>query len=141
VGATAQFTVTFDPKQPFEHPEQVLIDSDDCETPTAAVDVNGVGLAPQIKVDPATVDFGYLDIGCETVQPITISNVGNSPLILDSAPMFMPSNPDDLHYYAAPSKDYADPKSALVFPLTIPPGEASEVTIVYAPLDDTDDHG
>jgi hypothetical protein len=52
VGATAQFTVTFDPKQPFEHPEQILIDSDDCETPTAAVDVNGVGLAPQIEVDP-----------------------------------------------------------------------------------------
>ena len=139
VGATAQFTVTFDPKQPFEHPEQVLIDSDDCETPTAAVDVNGVGLAPQIKVDPEHVDFGYLDIGCETVQPIAISNVGNSPLVLDAAPMFMPSNPDDLHYFAG--SDPAVPETELVFPLSIPPGEERTVTITYAPLDDTDDNG
>jgi len=139
VGATAQFTVTFDPKQPFEHPEQVLIDSDDCETPTAAVDVNGVGLAPQIDVTPASVDFGYLDVGCETVQPITISNIGNSMLVLPSAPSFMPSDPDDLVYFPGP--DPEDAASAWTFPLEIPPGETRDVTITYGPLDETDDHG
>jgi hypothetical protein len=141
VGATAQFTVTFEPKQPFEHPEQILIDSDDCETPTAAVEVNGVGLAPQIEVDPVTHDFGYLDIGCETVHPITISNTGNAPLILEEAPSFMPSDPDDLSFYVAPSDEYWDPKAEYVFPLTIPPAEAREVTVVYTPLDETDDKG
>jgi hypothetical protein len=139
VGATAQFTVTFDPKQPFEHPEQILIDSDDCDTPTAAVAVNGVGLAPQIEIDPVTVDFGYLDVGCETNQLITISNVGNAPLILPTAPSFMPSDPDDLIYFAG--SDPEDPKSALVFPLEIIAGESAQVTITYAPLDETDDNG
>jgi hypothetical protein len=139
VGATAQFTVTFDPKQPFEHPEQILIDSDDCETPTAAVEVNGVGLAPQIQVDPVTVDFGYLDVGCETTQKITISNVGNAPLILPAAPSFMPSDPDDLIYFAG--TDHNDPTTALTFPLELLPGTATNVEIIYAPLDETDDNG
>ena len=139
VGATAQFSVTFDPKQPFEHPEQVLIDSDDCETPTAAVDVNGVGLAPQIELDPASVDFGYLDIGCETVQRIAMRNIGNAPLVLESAPTYLPSDPDDLKYFAG--SDPANPDSALVFPLTIIPGTEEYVTITYAPLDETDDKG
>lgn len=141
VGATAEFTVTFEPQQPFEHPEQILIDSDDCDTPTAAVEVNGVGLAPQIEIDPATVDFGYLDVGCETVQPIAIRNTGNAPLVIDQPPSFNASDPDDLTYYSADADHYTDPKAELVFPLTIPPAEEREVTIVYAPLDETDDKG
>ena len=139
VGATAQFTVTFDPKQPFEHPEQVLIDSDDCETPTAAVDVNGVGLAPQIEVDPLTVDFGYLDVGCETAQKITISNVGNAPLVLTSAPQFTSNDPNAFTYFAGSNPE--DLTSELTFPLTIPVGEGRDTWLTYAPLDEQDDHG
>src|SRR5204863_344954 len=41
VGATAQFTVTFDPQQPFAHPEQVLIDSDDPFTPQFRAEQTG----------------------------------------------------------------------------------------------------
>jgi hypothetical protein len=139
VGATAQFTVTFQPQQPFEHPEQILVDSDDCVNPTVAVDVNGVGLAPAIEVDPLIVDFGYLDVGCEVVQTIAIRNVGNAPLTLAEAPLFNASNAQDLSYFPGP--DYEDPKSAHTFPLEIPVGESKDVQIIYTPLDETDDLG
>ena len=139
VGATATFTVTFEPEQPFEHPEQILIDSDDCDTPTAAVEVNGVGLAPQIEVDPLIYDFGFYDVGCGETKQIEIKNTGNAPLILNEAPSFSASDPDDLVFY--PGANPEDPTSELVFPLTIPQGNGVAVAIVYGPLDETDDKG
>ncbi len=137
VGASAEFTVTFQPEQPFAHPEHVLIDSDDPETPTAAVDINGSGVAPKIEVDPITLDFGYLDVGCERPETITITNVGNADLVLDEVPQFIPTDPNDMYFFPGP--DYLHPDSALVFPLTIPAAEFVEVQIIYAPLNEVDD--
>lgn len=135
-GASAEFTVTFDPVQPFEIPESVLIDSDDPDTPTAEVELIGDALAPQIELDPQEIDFGFVDVGCETDQPIYIRNTGNAPLTIDEQPHFTRSS-GDLSIFFGNDPDVVD--SLHEFPLTIDPGEQIEIWAEYLPLDDVDD--
>ena len=62
----------------------VLIESDDPDTPVAEIQLNGVGVAPVIDITPSEYDFGMLYVGCDSSQPLTISNIGTADLVVDS---------------------------------------------------------
>ncbi len=123
--ASTEFTVTFDPQTALTWAHQVLIDSNDPETPTASVDLTGVGIAPIIDIDPPVYDFGQMPLGCEKEQPVTISNIGTSDLIVDSLELTSASTEFEL-------------ESDLVFPLTLAPGESEEVVVRFRGIDDFD---
>jgi len=123
--ASTTFTVTFDPQTAFSWAHQALIDSNDPETPTASVDLLGVGIAPVIALDPPQYDFGQMPLGCEKTQPITISNVGTADLIVDSLELTSASTEFELI-------------SDLEFPLTLAPGDSEEVEIRFRGIDDFD---
>ena len=54
------------------------------DTPVAEIQLNGVGVAPVIDITPSEYDFGMLYVGCDSSQPLTISNIGTADLVVDS---------------------------------------------------------
>lgn len=129
-GSQAQFAVTFAPNTAEESIGLILIDSDDPDTPTAEVPLDGTGIAPIIQVNPEGYDFGSLYIGCDSGQPLTIRNIGNAPLIVDRFD-FQTASPD-LSF---------DAQEAINNPLpwTIPPQQNKVVFVDYAPMDEAPD--
>lgn len=125
-GQSTTFTVTFDPDTSGTWSSKALIGSNDPETPTAEVTLNGTGVAPIIDVDPDSHDFGSPYIGCELEQPYTVSNVGTAELLVDD------------FQFATASRDFgfdADPSSNGSLPLSIAPTDSVEVFIDYQGLD------
>jgi hypothetical protein len=127
-GNSAQFSVTFTPETAVLSEGEVLIESDDPDEPTLAVPLLGEGIAPIIDVTPTDYDFGTLFIGCEGLQPVTITNTGNADLVISS-----------LEYSTASATDFGfddgtDTQGPL--PWTLTASESAEVFISYAPYDE-----
>ena len=131
-GATASFTVTFDPVTSAESATRIIIPSNDPDEPEVAVNLTGAGIAPVIDVSPDTYDFGTLYIGCDTLVPVTISNVGTAPLVVD-----------DFDYVTASEDLVFDANTAVNGPLpwTIAPSSSKEVYVGYVPFDEREDEG
>lgn len=129
----AQFTVTFDPTTAEARSTRVLIDNNDEDENPAVVDITGAGIAPAIQIDPSTYDFGVLLIGCGSQVPLTITNVGNADLRIDS-----------FEYTTASTEELVfDPQVDvnMDLPWTIPQGESRQVLVDFEPLDDFSDEG
>jgi len=131
-GATASFTVTFDPVTSAESATRVIIPSNDPDEPEVAVNLTGLGIAPVIALSPETYDFGTLYIGCDTLVPVTVSNVGNAPLEVTE------------FEYVSASEDLVfdlDPASNGSLPWSIAPNETRTVYVGYMPYDEREDEG
>ena len=129
-GQQAQFAVTFAPETAANNRGFVYIESNDPDTPTAEVELLGVGIAPIIDVTPREYDFGTLYIGCDTSQTLTISNLGTANLEVSNFSFSTASNDlsfDDLGAVNGP------------LPWTIAPNQSVEVFVDYAPLDEVAD--
>jgi hypothetical protein len=131
-GAQTTFVVTFAPLTAEDYSTKILIDSNDPDEATTEVKILGQGVAPRIELSPTTYDFGTIYIGCETPQPVTVSNVGNADLLVSSFDYITASN--DLTVDTNEGVNGA-------LPWTVPPGESREVFVDYAPLDDYPDEG
>ena len=126
----AQFAVTFAPQTAANNRGYVFIESDDPDTPVAEIQLNGVGVAPVIDITPSEYDFGMLYVGCDSSQPLTISNIGTADLIVDSFDWSTASN--DLSF------DALEPVNGPL-PWTIAPSQSVDVFVDYAPMDSISD--
>lgn len=123
-GSSQEVEVVFEPMADGLSEGRVLIHSDDPDDKVVEVDLLGGSAVPELDIDPADYDFGEEYIGCEEENIWTLSNVGS----------------EDLEITAI---DY-DADDALLLldwntlPMTLAPGESTEVTIVFQP-DSTDD--
>ncbi len=102
--------------------DTVLVDSNDPESPTLEIPVQGTGLAPAIDISPAEYDFGSLYIGCDSQVELVVSNIGNMPLVVDS------------YQYNTSGTDLGVVVDGL--PWSIEPGQAESIWVDYAPLDE-----
>ena len=129
-GGESEFTVTFTPETAVESAASVWIDSNDPMQPVAEIPVVGQGIAPIVAVSPEEYDFGTLYVGCEALLPVGVSNVGNDTLFVD-----------DLVYSTGSTDMTFDPDLAGNGELSweLEPGEAVEVWVDYAPLDEYQD--
>jgi hypothetical protein len=62
----------------------VHITSDDPLRPTVSVDLNGVGVAPELRVEPSELSLGPTWIGCEASARLTLYNAGNEGLLINA---------------------------------------------------------
>ena len=126
----ANFAVTFAPQTAAENRGYVYIESNDPATPVAEVQLNGTGIAPVIDITPSEYDFGMLYVGCDSSQPLTISNIGTADLIIDAFDWSTASN--DLSF------DALEPVNGPL-PWTIAPSQSVDIFVDYAPLDSISD--
>ena len=69
----------------FEHNGAfVRITSNDEESQIIDVLIEGMGDAPVMTITPEIFDYGYIDIGCDNEERITIRNDGNLDLTIES---------------------------------------------------------
>jgi len=132
-GEFTEFIVTFVPETAGPTEATLYIDSNDPDEPVAEVMLGGLGIAPVIEVSPEVYDFGEPYIGCELEQAITIDNVGNATLVVESLE------------YSTGSVDLlfdGDTLSNGTLPWVLEPEDAPiTVWVDYYPLDEVQDIG
>jgi hypothetical protein len=109
-GESATIPVTFSPLSFGDHLAELHINNE----PELFVQLSGHGSAPVIALSaepPQTVP-----IGCSEVVPVTVSNTGDEPLLIDEVQL---SNPDDYTLLSAPA--------------TIAPGESGLIEVTFDP--------
>ncbi len=131
-GGSSQVTVSFSPEGPAEYSAAVLIGSDDPDEPTVEVPLSGTGRAPLIDLSPPDFDFGTLYLGCDTVQTLSISNLGNAELVVSE--LAFTTDSEFLGFDLAETVNGA-------LPWTLAAGESLEVFVDYEPWDVYEDSG
>lgn len=120
-GESLPITVSFAPTDLSSYAATVLIDSNDEDTPTLEVPVNGTGVVgpqPDINVSVAAIDFGTVSTGTTATEYLLVENTGDGPL-------------DMIQTVQTGSGAFAvvtDPVGS-----TIPPGSSATVLIEYTP--------
>ncbi|MFH1468581.1 MAG: choice-of-anchor D domain-containing protein [Pseudomonadota bacterium] len=120
-GGTTQFEVVYDPTTAMVDSTYILIDTDDPHTPVASLFVGGEGLAPVLVVEPSSLDFGEVLVGCGATASIAMRNIGNQDLTLTGATLATTSGAFTL-------------AGLPELPLTLAPAEGQELEVSFQPL-------
>lgn len=128
-GASTTFSVTYTAINEVKWDTQVLIESDDPETPVATVQILADGIAPNIELTPVSYDYGTTYVGCAMDRPVTIANTGDADLVIT-----------EVAYVEAKSDPSLPNQLDLVLdglpplPWTVPPLDSMEVPVRFNPL-------
>ncbi|MDP2305008.1 MAG: choice-of-anchor D domain-containing protein [Pseudomonadota bacterium] len=130
-GNEVDVVVTWTPDGPGAMSNQLLIDSDDPDEAQVSVPISGVVPYGEILVEPATYDFGTVQVGSTATTTVTVSNVGAGLLTIDE------------WTYAATDTDLGiiDAGDLGALPAQLPPGASIDVVVQYAPSGDGGDEG
>lgn len=116
-GESVTWRVEFSPVNPND--EGVLtLASDDPERPTVTVPITGAALAPALGISPNPYDLGGVPVGCWITRPITLTNVGLAPLVIDAV---------------AEDGEGWSLAAAFSLPLTLEPGEDAATEVTFRP--------
>ncbi|MCB9680220.1 MAG: choice-of-anchor D domain-containing protein [Alphaproteobacteria bacterium] len=126
-GDSLPMAVRFTPTTYLDYTANLVITSNDEDTPELVLAVTGTGVAaplPDILVDPLSIDFG--DVPAERTEIVTVRNTGTAPLSLGT-----------LRQVGSPSFTLlTDPSGN-----TIAPGDDVPIVIRYAPTSTDGDSG
>jgi hypothetical protein len=121
-GVLVELAVVYAPTMQGAAAATLMIQSDDADEALVQVALSGVGVKPDITVEPQSVDFGQLDVGDSAItQNITIGNVGTAKLVIQS-----------LTWAGGSSADFTVAVMPQL-PLTIEPDTSVEIMVVYTP--------
>lgn len=110
--------------------EILEVASNDRETPVVEVTLRAEGLAPRIRIDPPSFDFGNRELGCVGQVDLTIANIGRAPLTLSSI---------TYEDFAGSGELFLDHNIADGTELN--PNEELEAVVFYSPEDTQPDSG
>src|SRR3989454_1046857 len=115
-GQSSTFNVQFAPATIGSVSGSVSLVSNAPNSPST-IALSGTGVQPQLSVTPPSVSFGNVLVGSNGVQNVTLTNSGNASLTIAQGPVtgagFSISGP--------------------TFPLTVPPGQSSTLSVQFAP--------
>lgn len=114
-GESASVGILFSPIDPTNE-GWVTVFSDDPLHPEVPVGLVGYGLVPQLTVEPEQYDFGQTLEGCVREQPIRLVSTGGAPVTISTITE------------VGGGFDVLDVPA---LPLTLDPGESSEVTVTF----------
>lgn len=108
--------VTFNPSTLGTKEATLNILSNDLENPSAAVAVRGVGVSPDIRVQPSTLDFLDVSVGNSISLSVTISNLGQGVLSISNISSTDPVFTTDVSSFEVES------------------GQSRSVTVTFTPI-------
>ncbi len=97
---------------------QALVLSNDPAYPEVPVDLMGGAQVPDLVIDPDRVSFGAATVGSTVERSVVLRNVGEGPLTVTGI-----ATTDPVFSYAV----------STAFPLTIAPGEGTDVAVAFTP--------
>jgi hypothetical protein len=116
------FEVTFAPMGADENYGQVLVLSDDPDTPEAPVDLLGYGAVPELQITPDSYVFGDAPIPCGASVELELRNVGSEDLVIT-----------DLEYRSGGLLTFDDNGLEAELPITLAPDESRKAFVVFTP--------
>jgi hypothetical protein len=116
------FEVTFTPMGADENFGQVLVLSDDPDTPEAPVDLLGYGAVPELQITPDSYIFGDAPIPCGSSVELELRNVGSEDLVITG-----------LDYRSGGLLTLDDNGLEAELPITLAPDEARNVSVIFTP--------
>lgn len=123
-GETGTFAIWFEPRAAGDHQATVSIESDDPETSTESILINGPAVGAEISIDQRTIDFGVVDPGSTSYMNITIRNKQNSPADLRINATEIIGGDEDAFYINRGGA-----------PISLSPGESLDIEVGFEPLD------
>jgi hypothetical protein len=111
--------VVFEPDEPAALEGTLTVLSNDPDTPSIAVPLQGDGLVPWLAITPETHDFGEVMLPCEAELELVLQNVGNSDL--------------EVAALAYEGQDQLSLSDAPTTPFTLVPGEVAYATVLLRP--------
>lgn len=117
---TMSVDVAFTPMGADENFGQVLVLSDDPDTPEAPVDLLGLGAVPELKITPDSYVFADTFIPCGAFVDLTLENVGSENLVIS-----------DLAYRSGGLLTLDDSALRPQLPVTLAPGETRQVRVNF----------
>jgi len=118
--------VTFTPDSAITYQDSLVILSNDREKPRIVIPLSGVGFDPMISIDPLNLNFGSVAVLSDTVFYLTISNLGNNSLNIDSLILIQPDSIKETF-----SIINFLPK----FPITLDPDSSLMISVQFTPKD------
>ena len=93
---------------------------------------------PKLKVTPTDVVFDYVQVGKTDTRPLTLTNVGDAPLVVDRIDFAA-----DAGFSLQVGTATHQPGTAVTFspPLELAPGISQQLTVGFAPVDDKQKKG
>lgn len=113
--------VAFTPLGANENFGQVLVLSDDPDTPEAPVDLLGYGAVPELQITPDSYVFGDTFVPCGADVDLELKNIGSENLVIT-----------DLSYTSLGLLTLDDSALRPLLPVTLMPDEARYVTVHFA---------
>jgi hypothetical protein len=119
-GESVEVWVTYDPTTTTET-ATLTVSSDDPVNPEILVPLRGDAGFPALSADPNPVEFTSVELGVETLETVTLENVGGDTLVIDS--MILLGDP--FWFVEEPT-----------FPITMEPGEQRELELGFSSEED-----
>lgn len=116
-GQQAQVDITF---QPFNQEDlgTATVRSDDPDEPALPVALVGRGAFPQLQIEPSPVAVGDVELCDQGEAPVTLSNVGEADLVIDTALL---------------TGEGLTLSGLDALPLTLAPGAGTPATVTFTP--------
>ncbi len=128
-GGSIELEVGYAPPGSSTDQARLWIESDDPEEPFVSLVLQGSGVAPVVELAPLEQDLGEVVVGCEQALELTLSNIGNADLLIESVEFT--SSSDELVFDGLDDLGGEEPGL-----LILAPAEWVSLNGVYAPLDE-----
>jgi hypothetical protein len=126
-GSSAQLLVTFTPTESGSYEDTLVIVSDDPFAERVEIELQGVMSSGGLRVDPESVDFGAVEVGCDADQDLTLSNPGPGPVTISAIELSTGSDELSAAWDTVPATLEAD--------------ETLTLRVAYTPTDTFEDVG
>jgi large repetitive protein len=128
-GGEHSVAVRFRPTADGEQSGELSIASNDPDTATVSIQLQGVGRGvPNIIVDPVQLDFDFVDVGQSRDEALTVRNTGTGTLSVTSITHTPPFPPFSVPFAPA-------------VPFTVAPGGEQAITVRFSPTAHSVYHG
>lgn len=116
--------ITFTPDSVKTYQDSLIILSNDRDIPRIAIPLSGEGFGPVINIDPIGLNFGSVAVLSDTLLYLTISNLGNNSLDIDSLTLTQPDSMDETFSISdIPAK----------FPIELDPDSSLMISVRFTP--------
>ncbi|RME23590.1 MAG: choice-of-anchor D domain-containing protein, partial [Deltaproteobacteria bacterium] len=129
-GDEAVLWVEYSPSVGGEHESLLAVGSNDPDTPTVIVGLQGRGMAPRLCPEPLSLDFGNVPTGESKAMSFDVTNCGLLDLELSAVQFSAQTQTQDFVLAEVPQ-----------LPLVLAPGEGTSITVEYRPAERGSDHG
>jgi MYXO-CTERM domain-containing protein len=117
--ATTMLTVQFTPSDAGAESADLVINSDDLQSPSLHVSLSGTGATYGLSATPSALDFGDVSVGSTGMRTVALSSTGTGTVVVQG-----------LQLSGSSAARFSTQQTT---PFSVPAGQMAQVPIVYAP--------